>query len=57
MHESVKHLLLTLPRQMAQLGGGEPAPSRCWLSLLLLSDADWLPDVDGAALPPALLPQ
>lgn len=36
IHESVKHLLLTRPKQMEQFGGGEWfASCRCWSSLLL----------------------
>lgn len=43
MHEFVKHLLLILPKQMAQLGGGEPAPLRssAELSSLVLCANNW----------------
>lgn len=34
IHESVKHLLLTRPKQIEQFGGGEWAIWRCWSSLL-----------------------
>lgn len=39
MHESVKHLLLTFPKHIAQLGGGEPDASRSPSSVSLSSAA------------------
>lgn len=40
MHESVKHLLFTRPRQIEQFGGGEwLAIWRCWSSLLFSESA------------------